>query len=471
MFFAQLNKAAGGSKDPRHPQNNSQANKTVYKDAPKRPRPQKSETPKKKRMTSSKSGSPKESPKSGVASPRTDSREASASLTAPPVIDSQRTVFASLSYDDGQQASSRVCSGAALVHKSPKLYKPLFDSAEDSVTLSLPYGTEEYNLVYPKAEDEYSPNVEIESVMEMVAGYFVSPEHGLEIKDPDMKDCIVRRLRRALKAGDKGKYTQSIGEFNSLLEKARESGEVEASIKKITSPLEAKLVTALLNQVYTRIVSPRANDLRNYKAFSNNVYGELLPPFATRIFKQTNLTSESVFVDLGSGVGNCVLQAALEIGCESWGCEMMPAASQYASEQQKELEDRAKMYNLNLGPINLLSDDFVQNPDIQKTMKRADVVLVNNYAFDAKLNGNLVDMFLDLKEGAKIVSLKSFVPQDHVISEANIESPLNILSVETKRYPSGHVSWQPNGGVYYISTIDRSRLALAYSRRTPGVNS
>ncbi|CAG8627027.1 7573_t:CDS:2, partial [Scutellospora calospora] len=45
----------------------------------------------------------------------------------------------------------------------------------------------------------------------------------------------------------------------------------------------------------------------------------LLPDFVSEILRKTRLNHEQVFVDLGSGVGNVVLQAALEIGAESWG--------------------------------------------------------------------------------------------------------------------------------------------------------
>lgn len=91
--------------------------------------------------------------------------------------------------------------------------------------------------------------------------------------------------------------------------------------------------------------------------------------------------------------------------------------------------------------------------------------MINNYAFDGKLNSHLLDMFLDLKEGARIVSLKSFVPPGHVISEHNIQSPANLLSVEKMEFPSGSVSWTIAPGPYFISTVDRSRLEKFFKSR------
>ena len=45
-----------------------------------------------------------------------------------------------------------------------------------------------------------------------------------------------------------------------------------------------------------------------------DAYGELRHPFISRIIEQTKMGPKSVFVDLGSGVGNCVVQAALQAG-------------------------------------------------------------------------------------------------------------------------------------------------------------
>lgn len=304
---------------------------------------------------------------------------------------------------------------------------------------------------------EYDPLIEAELVMTLVAQNMVPEKYTHKIKHPSLEDCIVRRYKRALKQGDAEKFLASVQEYNELVTMVRESREIEDHLKKMQQ-LPVSISRSLLNQVYSRVVSPRANELREYEAFSNNVYGEIMPDFLTKLFNETKLSSSSVFVDLGSGVGNCTLQAALEIGCESWGCEVMKIASELAEKQKVELEERVKLYGIRIGTTELRSSSFVHNDEIQRVVSRADVVLVNNYAFDGQLNSSLIDMFLDLKEGCKIVSLKSFVPSGHVISDHNIESPLNILSVEAKQFPSGSVSWTMTPGPYFISVVDRSRI-------------
>lgn len=293
--------------------------------------------------------------------------------------------------------------------------------------------------------------------MTLVAQNLLPAKYTIEIKHPSLEDCIVRRYRRAIKQDDPKKFLASVQEYNTLINQVRERGEIKDHICQM-SQLPLAVSRTLLNQVYSRVVSPRAHELRDYEAFSNNVYGELMPEFMTRLFHETCMTSTSVFVDLGSGVGNCVLQAALEVGCESWGCEVMKVASSLAEKQQREMEERTKLFGIRLGEMHLRSASFVHNDELQKVVSRADVVLVNNYAFDGELNSHLIDMFLDLKEGCKIVSLKSFVPSGHVISDHNVESPLNLLTVEAKEFSSGSVSWTMTPGPYFISVVDRSRI-------------
>lgn len=320
------------------------------------------------------------------------------------------------------------------------------------VSVQLPNKLESYPIWHPKSSGDFAPLAELRTVMEIAASMFPNMELQSRINDPLGGDCIARRFAKAIKKDDQELLNTTIDEFNKLITGYR------ADLRRF-DPLKPEMAHEILTMAYCRTVSPRASQLRDYKSFSNNVYGELLPGFCTKIFNQTGLTKDSVFVDLGSGVGNVTLQAALEIGCESWGCEIMPLASELASLQKTEVEARASAWGLPTGKITLLSEDFVNNARIQGALRRASVVLVNNYAFDGELNNQLLQMFLDLPEGAKIVSLKSFVPPGHTISAHNIESPMNILKVYHREFGHDSVNWTPAAGDYYIAVVDRSRLA------------
>lgn len=211
--------------------------------------------------------------------------------------------------------------------------------------------------------------------------------------------------------------------------------------------------------MYARTVSPQVHLLKAYENGTDDVYGELLPRFTQQIFKDVNLTSDQVFLDLGSGVGNVVLQAALQIGCESWGVERMPNPAKLADQQKVEFVPRCKNWGIKPGSVNLVTGDFLATPKIDSVLRRADVILVNNQAFTPELNDNLTMKFLDIKEGCRIVSLKPFITDDWKLKERNLQNPKNVLvHLAKKEYWSNSVSWTDEGGTYFIAKKDSTKV-------------
>lgn len=61
------------------------------------------------------------------------------------------------------------------------------------------------------------------------------------------------------------------------------------------------------------------------------MYGETSYDLICRMIDQINATPDDVFVDLGSGVGQVVLQMAAATGCKiCWGVEKSELPSKYA---------------------------------------------------------------------------------------------------------------------------------------------
>ena len=312
-------------------------------------------------------------------------------------------------------------------------------------------------------DDDFKPLDEIVEVMRRVAENYLPPTHQQLFNHESTG--YPQRLSRAFKHKSEKDVRRIIWEWNKALVALRDDGIISSVLDEARS-LDPKLVEQILTQTYVRTVSPRVQSLREYENGTDNVYGELLPKFVSDILKKdTRLKSNQVFVDLGSGVGNVVLQAALEVGCESWGCEMMKNACDLADLQLKEFRTRCRLWGLAVGDVHLERGDFLANPAISKVLKRADVVLVNNQAFTPELNEGLTSLFLDLKEGCCIVSLKSFVPAGHKITTRNLNSPINVLVVEEKNYYSGCVSWTNAHGTYYLSKKD-TRNIQAFINRT-----
>lgn len=293
-------------------------------------------------------------------------------------------------------------------------------------------------------------------MLDIIATHYLPPTETSMLKDDS--HGLLRKLKRSIDRLCGNDYVELIEEWNNRIAMLRNDGTIGKVLDGLNS-LDLRLIERILTQTYSRTVSLHVGLLRHYENGTDNVYGELLPKFISDILRRdTKMKSTQVFVDLGSGVGNVVLQAALEIGCESWGCEMMDNACDLAELQEKEFRARCRLWGLSAGSVHLERGDFLKNIAIGKVLKTADVVLVNNQAFTPELNEDLTSLFLDLKEGCQIVSLKSFVPSGHKITSRNLHRACNVLDVVEKRYYSACVSWTDTPGTYYISTKDNSKL-------------
>ncbi|GEQ68817.1 hypothetical protein JCM33374_g2486 [Metschnikowia sp. JCM 33374] len=210
----------------------------------------------------------------------------------------------------------------------------------------------------------------------------------------------------------------------------------------------------LLMRAYTRIVSPSSRKLRSYKAFSAEVYGELLPSFVSEVLTKIDYQPNKKFYDLGCGVGNTTLQAALEFGAEkSGGCEIMDHASLLAGQQELFMQKQINLFGLKSMNLSFaLYQSFVQNEEVKKECIDSDVVLVNNYLFEFSLNVEVGKLLYGLKPGSKIISLKNFIPPRYKSSgEETIFDYLKVERFEMSDYCS--VSWTANKVPYYISTV------------------
>jgi H3 lysine-79-specific histone-lysine N-methyltransferase len=331
-----------------------------------------------------------------------------------------------------------------------KNYKPAFPTSETIPILELQYPSkgslERFEAVNPIDEREgYSPLDDIYFTIEEMIQHYLPPELATELSND--AEGIVRLLKRAVTKDEPQDFQDELAKFNTLIQEQLSNG----TINRIMDDMHAiplSLVKRITAQSYNRIVSPHAHRLRKVKG-KETTYGELLTPFVHKIFQQTGLNSSHVFVDLGSGVGNVVLQAALQTGAESWGIELMALAADLGAKQAAELQARARLWNISLGDIHLLQGDFLDSPDVNAVLRRADVVLVNNKVFGEKLNNELLQKFLDLKDGCKVVSLESFGGGKQGVRHEQAIAGL----FDEERYESGtaSVSWAGESVEYFIA--------------------
>ncbi|KAK2052095.1 histone methylation protein DOT1 [Colletotrichum caudatum] len=368
-------------------------------------------------------------------------------------VDTQRLLTRSSAFRDNARPLSRLIHAVHIsnLKKCPKAKRLLGATEDDDVRVRLQYpsnyGAEEYELISEKGI--INAVEDIKTVVKFVAHVYLTEEQATDFTEPN--NGLIRRLERASNINDFHGFVSALGDANKRIRDLAADGTIRKNLDNIHG-IPRDLVEFILTQVYDRTVSPEVEKLKQYKNGTDNVYGELTYKFISEILQErTRMTSDQVFVDLGSGVGNVVFQAALEIGCESWGCEMMENPCDFAEAQEKEFGARCKIWGLLPGRVNLERGDFTKSTRIHEAMKRADVILVNNQAFTPQLNAELVNMFLDLKQGCKIVSLKSFVNDQGTRNANDIAS--NILEVEHLTYPEGgYVSWTNAGGNFCLST-------------------
>jgi len=336
-----------------------------------------------------------------------------------------------------------------------KAYKAAFTGCTKTPILQLKYPSpcppESFEAVHPlDAQEGYSPLEDIYFSIEEIIQHYLPPDLAAELAND--AEGTVRLLKRAVSKDSIEDFQAELTKFNDLIKEKLRDG----TIPRIMDDMHAiplSLVKRITAQSYNRIVSPKAHLLRKVKG-KETTYGELLTPFVHKIFQQTGLNSSHVFIDLGSGVGNVVLQAALQTGAESWGIEKMDLAAKLATQQSSELQARARLWNIALGDIHLLHGDFLETPEIDDVLRRADVVLVNNKVFGEQLNNALLQKFLDLKDGCKVVSLESFGGG----AKQGVRHEQAIAGLfDEERHESGtfSVSWAGESVEYFIATKAR----------------
>jgi len=85
--------------------------------------------------------------------------------------------------------------------------------------------------------------------------------------------------------------------------------------------------------------------------------------------------------------------------------------------------------------------------------------------FGEKLNEAIRPKFLDLKEGALVISLEPFVAAGgRAVTERNLNDINAILDVSAHDYHSVDVSWASGAGKFYVHRVDRAGYADVRAR-------
>ncbi|KAI9347568.1 histone methylation protein DOT1-domain-containing protein [Obelidium mucronatum] len=365
-----------------------------------------------------------------------------------------------------------------------KIYKPLPGSNTqqalfETVALSYPSSSaltaasaeapqELFPLCEPTRANEYLPLHDLKATVQIIIKYCLDDTERVPFGDE--LNGILRAVIRACNRKDVVGLRESVGVFNEQLNVVRENRRIKLGStmheknRMNTDPAPLDLIYHILDQTYAHTVAPQVDSLQKYKGFSNNVYGEVKHSLVTEFIAKTNLLlplsssstttdapqTRKIFLDMGSGTGNVVLQVAAQTLAESYGIEIMENPSKLAQLQAQEFKSRCRLYNIPHGPVEIFQGDFLEDERINPLLAKADVVFVNNYAFDASLNFSILQKFLDLKEGCVVISLKLFGSGG--VGENSLE---NMFRTREYYFGENRVSWMAEGGRYYIHTVKR----------------
>jgi Histone methylation protein DOT1. len=88
-----------------------------------------------------------------------------------------------------------------------------------------------------------------------------------------------------------------------------------------------------------------------------------------------------------------------------------------------------RWYGKKYGDYRLIKGDFLTDEHREKIVS-ATIVFVNNFAFGPTVDHMLKERFADLKDGARIVSSKSFCPLNFRITDRNLSGKYLTVYIE-----------------------------------------
>jgi hypothetical protein len=279
------------------------------------------------------------------------------------------------------QATKPIIQSLDVVKETIKNYVPLRNDPEapteasdfEVVELEYPLSNKEtFALVTPKRED-YDPILDLANTVRYIA-FSVIPSHLTDLGNE--QTGIVRAITKATNRRMLEELKIAVQDFNQVIKKYQADG-VFDNMESTGPRASRELIQHILEQSYARSIAPHSHLLNQYEGFSNNVYGEIKPAFVTEIIKHAEIEPSDIFLDLGSGIGNVVLQVAAECLCESYGIEIMETPASFAKKQRAEFVARMHAYAQPCGRIYLKQGDFLKDEPILQVIGKADVIFVN----------------------------------------------------------------------------------------------
>ncbi|RNA12095.1 histone-lysine N- H3 lysine-79 specific-like, partial [Brachionus plicatilis] len=276
--------------------------------------------------------------------------------------------------------------------------------------------------------------------------------------------------------------------FNEWVEKNQENIRLKKlKVDSLKLRASSRLAKFILHLVYNRAVL-EPEKLNQYEPFSPQVYGETSFDLIEEMLKRIKLNEHDAFIDLGSGVGNVVLQVAAVSHCKiCYGFEKAEWPARYAIKMEQEFKYWMNFFGKTYSEFRLYKGDFLSNEEflevpstanasmarqistgdyVKEIIDQSKLIFVNNFAFGAAVDHQLKLRFQDMLEGAFIVSSKPFCSLNFRINDRNTNDLGAILNLNEFEPLNGHVSWTDRSINYYFQKIDRTLLEKYFESKT-----
>uniref|UniRef100_A0A5K3EVZ5 Histone-lysine N-methyltransferase, H3 lysine-79 specific n=1 Tax=Mesocestoides corti TaxID=53468 RepID=A0A5K3EVZ5_MESCO len=248
--------------------------------------------------------------------------------------------------------------------------------------------------------------------------------------------------------------------ISGLRDKWAETGFVPEFYNRRAKTHQLKYILA---NCYNRAIED-PDKLNQYPPFSPQVYGETSFELISQMIETVSIGSEDTFIDLGSGVGQVVLQVAASCDVKfSYGIEKADYPAHCAVLLDKEFRRWMAFYGKKYQPYVLEQGDFLSDECTEKIVSST-VIFANNFAFGPEVDHQLKLRFANLKEGAKVIASKAFCSLNFRITDRKLDDIGSIMHVTCLNPIHDAVSWTDKPFSYYVHTIDRSSLEQYFAR-------
>ncbi|VDO09437.1 unnamed protein product [Rodentolepis nana] len=256
--------------------------------------------------------------------------------------------------------------------------------------------------------------------------------------------------------------------YNSCVEKFvdqwKNNNTVPEFCRRKASSTQLKFI---MNLCYNRSIE-EPDKLNKYTPFSPQVYGETSFELIQQILENVKTTADDTFIDLGSGVGQVVLQVAASSDVKfSRGIEKAAYPSECARRMDREFRRWMAFFGKPYQPYELIEGDFLSD-EHRAVIENSTVVFANNFAFGPVLDYHLTQIFSDLQEGARIISSKAFCSRSKRLSDRQLNDLSSMVRVTNLEPVNDGVSWTDKPFTYFVHVIDRS-LLLEYFKEAHAV--